>query len=854
MVLGTHLPVIGTDAATGIPFPDTTQQPIRQLGILLSASGSAQFAELLYTQRLHTITWRIRQWAKHNLSYLGRCEVARQVLASCLCYHAQFVPVPAAIMARIHRRIVAFVAGQGCVREEQIRVPSDSPPAAVASLPVRMGGSGQVDVRAKAAAMQAKVAAALLHPRRAAWKVLMRANLQRALPGLGEAVLLQQSRLPVQQAVAQGRLSQRHAAYIEGFQQCGIYRHTAHDAMTTAQIKLEQLVGNCSIGSTQDGSMFSSAGCLPAPVRHAGSTTLGQMLNTLSVQQTTDVLVLPPAWLHTLQQQEAAPEWTSALGRWVQHQTATGTELFEIKQDGSLAEMPGMPLPAPASLWTPCCVAGVQVAHRQQQQQHHQQQVLQPPPLPPQQQQPQHQQRQQQQQQHILQQPHLRLQQQLGAAMLLQQPPAPDAPWRQLQQQQQQPPQQPTSQVLYLVGPWDNIRVDPSVWGMGVGKGVLQFTVKHATQRLLQHQCSKKHPVGWVPGVGMRPRLWRDRQGAVATSGGLAELEAAQKRSFDAMLTTDAAAASSSSSQQRRDNRFSDAALLQAYHASWMDPSPARALPRQRAADAAAVLTLQRQQQQQQQQRIRSPAVDDMVDPLTLQVGRTHTSGCDWVAAYRRAGDKQLPRSLREFGWRMLHAGVKVGARRLTAITASALQQQQQQHYSCVARACQQQPQLETLSHAFVLCPEAATLWQWFVGMWQRVQPGTAPPVTDSRLMLLDDISVWSPPADKLQLWTYLRLLLLESVWTTRCSCRLSNSSFTAKAAACRFKAELQQQMLSDWARMGADVRVGSGVPMAWLRGGNPELSWPAFWAKWGALCHFSTDGSMTIAASTAQL
>lgn len=286
-----------------------------------------------------------------------------------------------------------------------------------------------------------------------------------------------------------------------------------------------------------------------------------------------------------------------------------------------------------------------------------------------------------------------------------------------------------------------------------------------------------------------------------------------------------------------------------------MDPSPARALPRQRAADAAAVLTVQRMQQQQQQQLIMAPAVDDMVDPLTLQVGRVDTSSYEWVAAYRRVGDKHLPRSLREFGWRMLHAGIKVGARRLvTASNQNQQQQQQQQQFCCTAQACQQQPQLETLSHAFVSCPETAALWQWFIGVWQRVQPGAAPPVSDFRLVLLDDTRVWAPPADKVQLWTYLRLLLLESVWMARRSSRLSTSSFTAKAAACRFKAELQQQLLSDWARMGTDVRVGSGVPMAWLRGGNPVLSWPDFWAKWGALCHFGSDGSMSVAISTATL
>jgi hypothetical protein len=116
--------------------------------------------------------------------------------------------------------------------------------------------------------MQARTAAALLHPRRAAWKPFMRANLRRALPGLGEAVLVQQSKLP---AVREGRLQQRHAAYVEAFQRVGIHRHVAHDAMTCQQLRLELLVGNHSVGSSTDGAMLPAAGSVPAQLNRGGA-------------------------------------------------------------------------------------------------------------------------------------------------------------------------------------------------------------------------------------------------------------------------------------------------------------------------------------------------------------------------------------------------------------------------------------------------------------------------------------------------------------------------------------------------------------------------------------------------------
>jgi hypothetical protein len=48
-----------------------------------------------------------------------------------------------------------------------------------------MGGITQVDLRAHGLAMQAKVGAMLLHPRRAAWKQFSTAILQQAMPDHG---------------------------------------------------------------------------------------------------------------------------------------------------------------------------------------------------------------------------------------------------------------------------------------------------------------------------------------------------------------------------------------------------------------------------------------------------------------------------------------------------------------------------------------------------------------------------------------------------------------------------------------------------------------------------------------------
>lgn len=57
-----------------------------------------------------------------------------------------------------------------------------------------------------------------------------------------------------------------------------------------------------------------------------------------------------------------------------------------------------------------------------------------------------------------------------------------------------------------------------------------------------------------------------------------------------------------------------------------------------------------------------------------------------------------------------------------------------------------------------------------------------------------------------------------------------------ALAVACRFRAELQQQMLREWCRVDTDVRLTSGVPLSWLSGPAPVITPGAFWQRWRGL------------------
>ena len=149
--------------------------------------------------------------------------------------------------------------------------------------------------------------------------------------------------------------------------------------------------------------------------------------------------------------------------------------------------------------------------------------------------------------------------------------------------------------------------------------------------------------------------------------------------------------------------------------------------------------------------------------------------------------------------------------------------------------------QLETLSHMFVDCPVAAAAWTWFAQVWHRVQPGAQVDYSDVRVLLLDDCTVWQTRPALQQLWTYMRLLMLQSMWSVRCGS--NGKQYSTGQVVGKFKAALQQQLKQDWLRTQGDIRLNSGVPLSWLRGRNPVMSQEKFAAKWQGSGVLYTDG-----------
>ncbi len=176
---------------------------------------------------------------------MGRVHVAKQVLANSLTvyFHASFMLPPPELLAEIVECIDRFVAKGHWEEAPQGPLPHTPSRAAVESLPWDLlGGLQRADIPAQVYALQAKVAAMLLHPRRHAWKALMRRIFQRYLPALGPAVLV--SALPP--ACAAGR-DPRQVEYWKCFAGLRPHRLLEPGSMPLHQQLQERLASNCRI-------------------------------------------------------------------------------------------------------------------------------------------------------------------------------------------------------------------------------------------------------------------------------------------------------------------------------------------------------------------------------------------------------------------------------------------------------------------------------------------------------------------------------------------------------------------------------------------------------------------------------
>lgn len=346
-------PVTRRCGVCAVTFPPP-QDPIRHLGIHMGKDARAAL-ETTFAKLQARVRAGAAVWARHDLSWLGRAHVAKQVLSSIVVHHVTFVVPPPRLWQQIVGLVYRFVAG-ATLSDGQAGGAISHPARHVAALPWDRGGVRLVDPALQAECLQAKVAARLLQPGRQPWKLLLAARLFAAFPTLGPAVLV--SGL---QVTHRHGLDGRALAYTAGLQQTLPHRVVAPSAMSTHQVLVERLFYNRQVRDPS-GAMLCSNEALMQPLVAAGVCTVGRLRDALQRRSTLALQIvwacLPPEWREAALQPPTSPwQLCRAGGReLVAHQTAAGLAYFDARPDGSLRPLGELP-PVPATAeWVHCCV------------------------------------------------------------------------------------------------------------------------------------------------------------------------------------------------------------------------------------------------------------------------------------------------------------------------------------------------------------------------------------------------------------------------------------------------------------------------------------------------------------------
>jgi hypothetical protein len=214
---------------------------------------------------------------------------------------------------------------------------------------------------------------------------------------------------------------------------------------------------------------------------------------------------------------------------------------------------------------------------------------------------------------------------------------------------------------------------------------------------------------------------------------------------------------------------------------------------------------------------------------------------------WRRLLDPTLHRPFAITAWLLLHGQLGCRAflhhvqRQLPFISSpcSAL---------CPSPACSAASHADSLTHAFLECPDSAAAVDWLCAVWGALTGRAAPPRSAS-VLLADELRFWavdSPAGDAplLALWTRLRVSVIGGIWKMRCTRAQgpAHGPSQARRAVQEAVLSLVRAIQRDWLRTTTDIRTldNGSFCTEWWRGMDPQLSLAKFratWAHQGVFC-----------------
>ena len=568
--------------------------------------------------------------------------------------------------------------------------------------------------------------------------------------------------------------------------------------MSPRQVGAEPLAGNPHVGAIR------RAGAGPLSWAEALREWGPAATRVRDLRPTADGAIpaaVPAEWRAAVAAAPLPPAWSvSADGRWVRHAPPAGgaARMFIIDAEGRLLDPPPTTAPPADAVaqWTAACIVDTPLVKGRG--------PGAAAPLPP-------------------------LREAPPAAHAP--PPAGEAP----APPPARPPPEPPPRDLFLAGPWDQAPYDLLMWGHG-STPLAFLTVRQATLRLIRLRALALFPSTYVPHRAVLPALWGSGAAGTANPDAVQALARRQAAAFAAKVAAAARAGNGARGSRDRRPPPTDAELGAIYRQPWMQPSPARESPSDRAA--------QRRMAAGAQQRA-AAGWDDTRDPL--QPADAGADGQGWRAAWRGALGRDSRRHHRAFTWALLHTALPCSAAKVPfwpsdvdGIVAAAC---------CGNAACRPgQPAtdtahvagatLETLLHALFECPAVRPAIRWAAGLWARIE-GEGPPLTP-RVWLQGDPGAWQPQLEhNRQLWRTLRIALLSAAWALRCRRASRGTQFSPAEVVAACVEDLRAVVRADWQRATADITRLDGVSSRLFAGrreghvGAAPHSVAAFEVKW---------------------
>ena len=283
---------------------------------------------------------------------------------------------------------------------------------------------------------------------------------------------------------------------------------------------------------------------------------------------------------------------------------------------------------------------------------------------------------------------------------------------------------------------------------------------------------------------------------------------------------------------------------------AWLHPRPpAGAGPSERDTRAARRTAL----------RTATPTTQPVAAPAIQLSSDVNNTRHDFGGVWTRLCDPTLPRPARVTCWSILHA--TLGCNAFTYHVRQGGQPHGHLPDSarwCTAPACFATGTHETLTHAFLDCPDAAPAIDWLLDAWQALSAASQRLPKSALLLLGDDPEAWPPdlaPADPktYRLWTRLRVHIIGAIWRVRCSraeVTIRHSSFARRVVSTAVE-QLIDSIQRDWARTQQDLRtMASGAfCQQWWRGRDTQIDTSAFIKQWATpelLCKVSGGNNDT--------